>query len=522
MLYSEKCAGILLPLYSFPSPYGVGDLGQSAYDVIDWIQLAGFKVLQVLPLHPNGEGDSPYAPLSTNAGNPLFIGFDNFLSRGLITEEELAPLTRFSSISVNYDDLIPIKMAILRSVFLRWSFVASPDEYQSFESFNSRTSWWLQQFADYMVLKEHFGGPYWTWPEQLRLGNPEAISNELCQHSESLEFQFWLQWIFFTQWELFRGYANKQGVGILGDVPLYVSPDSVEAWSDKKVLSQDEVAGVPPDSFQPETGQLWNNPVYQWETNKDLVMEWWITRMRWLSTLYDGVRIDHFRGIIEAWAVPKGSDTAQNGHWMSVPGFELMENLVSTLGNSMQYIAEDLGVLSPETARAVESLRALYSIPGIAVVALHGFDGSPDNPSHPWVLEVKPYNDRIAVTSTHDDNTVVGWWCEEASADTKMWVGWHHDHIVGHNDQNRPDLPGNGYQTPPGWVVCEIVAHTPCEFAVFRWQDILNLSAEYRDNRPGTAAGNWRPRVPNGSLSPELALAIRSLLVATSRLPGER
>ena len=250
MLYSEKCAGILLPLYSFPSPYGVGDLGQSAYDVIDWIQLAGFKVLQVLPLHPNGEGDSPYAPLSTNAGNPLFIGFDNFLSKDLITEEELAPLTRFSSISVNYDDLIPIKMAILRRVFLRWSFAASPDEYQAFESFNSRTSWWLQQFADYMVLKEHFGGPYWTWPEQLRLGNPEAISNEVCQHSESLEFQFWLQWIFFTQWELFRGYANKQGVGILGDVPLYVSPDSVEAWSDKKVLSQDKVAGVPPDSFQ--------------------------------------------------------------------------------------------------------------------------------------------------------------------------------------------------------------------------------------------------------------------------------
>jgi 4-alpha-glucanotransferase len=452
----------------------------------------------------------------------LFIGFDQFLLRDFITQEELAPLSGLSPIAIDYGSLIPIKIELLRRVFSRWSVAVTESERQSFEIFKVRTHWWLPQYAAYMVLKEQFGGPYWGWPVELRLFDQEVIFNEVSRHTESLEFQFWLQWIFFNQWKLFRGYANKLGVKILGDVPLYVSPDSVEGWSDRNVLSQHEVAGVPPDSFQPETGQLWNNPVYQWETNKDLVMQWWVTRMGWLSNLYDGVRIDHFRGIIEAWAVPKGSVTARYGRWMRVPGFELMNNLASALGDSIQYIAEDLGEISAETAREVERLRALYSIPGIAVVALHGFDGSPDNPFHPWTLQARQYNDRVAVTSTHDDNTVVGWWSGEAGDNTKMWVAAHHDFVAGHNYGNRPHLTGDGQRIFPGWAVCEMVAYTPCEFVVLRWQDLLNLTAGYRDNRPGTVVGNWRPRVLDNALSQELAAAIRALLYATQRLPGER
>lgn len=522
MLYSERCAGILLPLYSFPSPYGIGDLSQSAYRVIEWIRAAGFKVLQVLPLHPTGFGDSPYGPVSTYAGNPLFIGFDGFLTSGLTSHEELIPLRELSQISIDYGILVPMKMGILRRIFSRWSVVASEEEHQALETFKTRTHWWLPQYAAYMVLKEELGGPYWSWPLELRLFDQSAIFEYLSHHSESLAFHYWLQWTFFSQWELFRGYSNQLGVRILGDVPLYVSPDSVEAWSDRNVLSQHEVAGVPPDSFQPETGQLWNNPVYQWETNKDLVMQWWISRMKWLGNLYDGVRIDHFRGLIEAWAVPKGSLTAKYGRWMRVPGFELMYNLMSALGNSMQYIAEDLGEISPETAQEVEFLRAVYSIPGIAVVALHGFDGSPGNPYHPWTLQAKRYNDRIAITSTHDDNTVVGWWFGEAGNSTRMWVAAHHDFVAGHRYNDRPHLRGYGNPIYPGWAVCEIVAYTPCEFAVFRWQDLLNLSAGYRDNRPGSAVGNWTPRVLDSVLSQELAAEIKMLLHATWRLPGER
>ena len=522
MLYSQRCAGILLPLYAFPSPYGIGDLGQSAFEVIKWVRDAGFKVLQVLPLHPTGFGDCPYSPLSTYAGNPLFIGFDSFLFRGLVTLDELGPLLEMSQTHINYGVLVPLKLKLLKLIFSRWSVVATNEERQSLQIFQSRTNWWLNQYTAYTVLKEKFNEPWWSWPVELRLPNQDVVLQVISANAESSEFQVWVQWIFFSQWEIFREYANALGVKILGDVPLYVSPDSVEAWCDKNVLSQDEVAGVPPDFFQPETGQLWNNPVYQWENNHDLVMQWWITRMRWLSNLYDGVRIDHFRGIIEAWAVPKGSSTARYGRWMRVPGFELMANLVATLGDSMQYIAEDLGGISPETAREIEQLRALYSIPGMAVVALHGFDGSMNNPFHPWSLQSKHDNDRMAITSTHDDNTVVGWWFGEASNDTKNWLAAHHDFVAGYKYRNRPHLPGHGKRIVPGWAVCEVVAHTSCRFAVLRWQDLLNLSAAYRDNRPGTVDGNWTPRVLEGAFSQELAIAIKNLLDSSGRLSNER
>ncbi len=506
MFLQYRSAGILLPITSFPSEFGIGDLEGSAKAIVDWVSEAGFSYLQVLPINPTGYGDCPYAPLSVFAGNISLIGLDAFLSKGLLTEKDVAELRSCPAELVDYGKIIPLKLEALKVAHGRWCSHSSENEKSRLDQFCQEQESWLSPFAVFMAQKRLTPSAWWDWKdESLKDCTAHAIETFETAHRDEVHFDKWTQWIFFNQWLALKDYANSRGIKIIGDAPLYVSPDSVDAWAYRDVLSN-EVAGVPPDRHQASTGQLWNNPVYAWEHNKAGVFEWWLRRLEWLSSLFDVVRLDHFRGLLEAWAVPSGSSTAVHGRWIEVPGYELLERAKKRLGGSIHCIAEDLGEMNDEQVRRLSDFRRAFEIPGIALTAIYGFDGNSENPFHPEALARNHAWDKVPVSSTHDDNTVNGWWQAEAHHDVRERVRAYHWNLL-HRNLN-----------DPGWSACEIVLHTASTLAILRWQDIFNLPAHYRDNVPGVASGNWTVRVPQRLLSKTNAWRIRELIQQSGRV----
>ena len=489
----ERSAGILLPVFSLPGAYGIGTLGREARAFIDFLHTAGQRWWQVLPVGPTGAGDSPYTSVSTFAGNPLLIDPEDLADRGLLTKEDLAAAELPWSPSVDYGAVYARREALLRRAFSRLSGA----EAQKVRDFAAQRPW-LREYALYRALKTRFHEAAWTdWPDRaLRDHEAAAVGAARRELAEEIACHEAVQFWFFSQWEAMKQYANGLGVKIIGDLPIYVSLDSADVWSERKEFLLDgdglpaRVAGVPPDYFS-EEGQLWGNPLYDWAAMKADGFGWWIRRVEGASHLYDAIRIDHFRAFESYWSVPAGAESAKEGRWEKGPGMDLLGVLTGWFPN-ITYIAEDLGLLTPE----VHQLRERAGLPGMKVLEF-AFSG-PDNAylPHHYTSPVC-----ICYAGTHDNDTALGWY-DHAGAAERAYAERY--------------LAVSGRENVGRALLRCGMASTAALF-VAQMQDYLGLGSEGRINVPGVAEGNWRWRMAPGAAADELAAEIRALTGTYSR-----
>ena len=413
----RRSAGILLPIFSLPSDYGIGSLGKEARAFADFLHAAGQSWWQILPVGPTGEGNSPYTSMSTFAGNPLFIDLDLLAADGLLDRSDLTAAKVPAGDQIEYNALHKTREALLRKAFRR----AKGKEDKEVRTFTERNPW-AREYALYRAAKTHFDGkPWYDWPDEaLRRHESAAVERWREKLAEEVSFHTYIQYWFFTQWESLKQYANSLGIQIIGDLPIYVSLDSSDVWAEREQFLLDgegkpsKVAGVPPDYFS-EDGQLWGNPLYDWAAMKRDGFGWWIRRVEGASKLFDAIRIDHFRGLESYWAVPADAGTAKVGQWEKGPGMDLLRVLTSWF-SGITYIAEDLGILTD----AVHDLRNESGLPGMKVLEF-AFSG-PDNAYLPH--NYQPHC--ICYTGTHDNDTAVGWYThatEEEKKFAKVYLG---------------------------------------------------------------------------------------------------
>ena len=490
----KRSCGILLPVFALPSPYGIGTLGQAAYDFVDFLRQAGQSWWQMLPLGPTGYGDSPYQSFSSYAGNPYFIDLDLLRRDGLLTAQEICSLAWGSDPArVDYAALYENRFVLLQKAAER-GWARDRAEVQLFARQNAQ---WLPDYALYMAVKRHFDEKPWTqWPDEaIRLRKPEAMAQYRQMLAGDIRMFTYSQFLFFRQWNALRAYAHEQGVGIIGDLPIYVSMDSADVWAEPAFFQLDsdgyptETAGVPPDCFSRD-GQLWGNPLYRWEAMKADGYGWWIRRVDGAAKLYDMLRIDHFRGFESYWAVPYGDTTAKNGHWVKGPGMDLVQVLLNWFPQ-MQFIAEDLGFLTPE----VRKLLADSGLPGMKVLEF-AFDSR--EPSNYLPHLYTPHC--VCYTGTHD-NAPLPAWKEEADPDDLALAVQY----LGLNEEE-------GFH----WGVLRGGMSSVAELFVAQMQDYLGLGAESRINTPGEPVGNWQWRLLPG----QLTAALSRRMVHMARLYG--
>ena len=489
----RRSAGILLPIFSLPSDYGIGSLGKEARAFADFLHDAGQSWWQILPVGPVGSGNSPYASPSTFAGNPLFIDLDALGAEGLLTAAELAAARVPSTDKVDYETLKATREPLLRKAFSRMS----PEGLAAVEAFAAQNPW-VREYALYCAARAHFGGAAWyDWPDEgLRRHEPWALGTWRETLRDEVAFHTCVQYWFFTQWAALKNYVNDLGIRIIGDIPIYVSLDSADVWSEREQFLLDsegrpsQVAGVPPDYFSAD-GQLWGNPLYDWAAMKRDGFGWWIRRVDGAIRLFDTIRIDHFRGLESYWAVPAGAETAKVGHWEKGPGMDLLRVLTSWFWYAdVQYIAEDLGLLTD----AVHELREEAGLPGMKVLEF-AFSG-PDNAYLPH--HYQPHC--ICYTGTHDNDTVVGWYTHAGEQERSFAEGYLG--ASGAEDVRKALLRcGQG---------------SVAELFVAQMQDYLGLGSEARINVPGVAEDNWRWRM-TGLPGAALAAEIRDLTARYSR-----
>ncbi|HBF88935.1 MAG TPA: 4-alpha-glucanotransferase [Bacteroidales bacterium] len=487
----ERSSGILLHITSLPNKFGIGSLGREAFDFIDFLKESGQSLWQILPMGPTGYGDSPYQCFSAFAGNALLIDIDNLIERKLLNRDDVAIIPEFSNDIVEYDRVREYKNKLFETAFLNFTEFADLEEQAEFEAFCIKNSEWLDDFSLFMSLKEHFNlKPWYEWNEAIKIRKSKDLNKLKIELEERIEFYKYLQFLFFVQWSDLKKYANESGVRIIGDIPLYVSLDSVEAWANPELFLFDEdrnptfVAGVPPDYFS-ETGQLWGNPIYDWKKHKRTNFRWWINRVKANLEMYDIIRIDHFRGLVAYWSIPFGEETAINGTWVDAPGKELFTALKNEMGD-LPIIAEDLGVITDD----VVELREKFALPGMKILQF-AFDASEENNYLPHTYD----KNCVVYTGTHDNDTT---------------LGWH----LSTNDINR-----NFAREYLG--ICEFEHEIVWKFIIEAWksvaniaivpmQDILNLDSECRTNIPGTSSGNWKWRY-NETISSEIIEKLKKL-----------
>lgn len=484
--YIKRSSGILMPLFSLPSPYGIGTLGQSAREFLNFLSDAGQSWWQILPVGPTSYGDSPYQSLSTYAGNPYLIDLDILKDDGLITEQEITQLYWGDNPEkVDYGALYQNRFILLQKATDR-GFDRDRQKVADFETQNSD---WLPDYALFMALKRHFGMRSWLeWPdEDVRLRKPEALNKYREELKEDIKLFTYIQFIFFNQWNALRDYAHQKGIGIIGDIPIYVALDSVDVWASPESFMLDEhgfpseVAGVPPDYFTAE-GQLWGNPLYNYEAMKQDGYGWWTRRIGGASKIYDVIRIDHFRGFESYWAVPYGEKTAVNGHWVKGPGMSLVGELKNRFPH-IQFIAEDLGYPSPEVVQLLND----SDFPGMKVLEF-AFDSRDSSNYLPHAYT----HNCVCYSGTHDNDTLKGWLQKINSDDHKMAVEY-----LGLND-------AEGYI----WGILRGGMSSVARLFVAQMQDYLELDNFARMNTPGNPEGNWRWRMLPGKTTPELAQKI--------------
>jgi 4-alpha-glucanotransferase len=493
-----RSSGLLLHVTSLPSPYGIGDVGPAALAWIDCLQQAGQSWWQALPLGPTGYANSPYQPLSSFAGNELAISPDWLIEDCLLKASECQP-GAFSQHETDYDAVIPFKHKLLETAWTHFKADARPDLRSAFERFCNTQAHWLDDYALFSALKSRFGGAYYLeWPAELVQREPAALGSARNELADQVELASFAQFVLFRQADRLKEYAHSKGVQLIGDLPFFVSSDSSDVWANPELFLLDErrrprfVAGVPPDYFS-ATGQLWGNPIYDWDALGKAGYGWWICRLRSLLKHIDVIRLDHFRAFTAAWHVPAGAQTAESGKWRPGPGAEFFEGVQRELG-SLPFIAEDLGLITPD----VYALRDQFHLPGMRVLQF-AFDGHADNPH----LPDNYVTDTVAYTGTHDNPTTRGWY-EDLQDDQRRNL-WKY--------LKRP--PGNSDQAAP--ALMSLAWSSKAALAIAPLQDLLNLGNEARMNVPGRAGGNWRWRFTEDMLSGQAFEWVRDLTKSTSR-----
>jgi len=496
-----RASGLLLHVTSLPSPYGIGDLGPAAFRWIDRLHEAGQSWWQALPLGPTGYGDSPYQPLSSFAGSGLLVSPAGLIEEGLLQASDCEGQP-FSASVVDYNRVISFKHRLLDKIWTYFNDAAPAQVRSAFEEFRVSQKHWLEDYALFRALKARYkGAHYLEWPSELVQRKSAALTQARRELSTRIDQICLAQFALFRQWARLKSYAHARGVRLIGDLPFFVSSDSSDVWMNPELFLLDEhsrprfVAGVPPDYFS-ATGQLWGNPVYDWEALRRTGYRWWIDRIRAVLAQVDVIRLDHFRAFCAAWHVPAGALTAQRGQWVPGPGAEFFRAVEGELGG-LPFIAEDLGVITPD----VSGLRDRFEMPGTKVLQF-AFDGSRDNQHLP---DHFPSN-AVVYTGTHDNNTSRGWY--EALPEYQRQQFWQY--------LKRPT--GDSSEAAPGLM--HLAWSSPAALAMAPLQDLLSLGAEARMNTPGRPDGNWRWRCTEEMLSSPAFERVRSLTDKSSRLPG--
>jgi len=490
----QRSAGILLPISSLPSEYGIGCFDKAAYAFVDFLKDAGQSYWQILPLGPTSYGDSPYQSFSTFAGNPYFISLDALCEEQLLTQEECEAAALPDTDSIDYSGLYKTRFALLRKAYGR---MKDHDAVLRFAASQP----WLEDYALFMALKDHFGGVSWEhWDDAIRLRSEDALKQWREKLAKEIGFYQFLQYQFFRQWNKLKAYANANGIRIIGDIPIYVAFDSADAWANPKLFQLDEtglpkaVAGCPPDGFAAD-GQLWGNPLYDWAYHKSTGYAWWIERLRQCFALYDVVRIDHFRGFDEYYAIPYGDKTAKNGHWEQGPGMDLFCAVEATLGKR-EVIAEDLGFMTDSVRRLVRE----SGFPNMKVLEF-AFD-SRDTGSRNDYLPHNYDENCVAYTGTHDNQTIAAWFQTITEEERSM----AREYLC---DAYTPEEKLHG-------VFISLIMRSRAKLCVIPMQDWLGLDDRSRINVPSTVGTNWKWRLLPTELSDTLKEEIRK----TTRIYG--
>lgn len=476
-------SGILLPIASLPSKYGIGSFSKYAYQFIDQLKKAGQKYWQILPLGPTGYGDSPYQSFSTFAGSPYLIDLEALIEQGYLTREECDAYD-FGDDSryVDYKKIYLSRFKVLRIAYER----SRISENQKFLQFNKENSYWLDDYALYMAIKNHFSDNSWAlWDDNIRMRDEDTIEKYRKELADEIMFYQFQQFIFIEQWLKLKNYANEAGIKIIGDIPIYVAFDSADSWSHPELFQFNEdrqptsVAGCPPDAFSP-TGQLWGNPLYDWDYHKKTSYSWWVQRIAYSFKLYDAIRIDHFRGFDEYYSIPYGSTTAEGGTWKKGPGYDIFREINEQLGD-LEIIAEDLGFLTESVLKLLE--RTGY--PGMKIIEF-AFDSREESDYMPHNYD-KNY---VVYTHTHDNETIVGWYKNLNPQDRQLAINY-----LDIDTEKDKDIH---------WKFIRLALSSVAKTAIIPIQDYLGLGNEARINRPSTLGDNWKWRLLENEITDEL------------------
>lgn len=490
----KRSSGILLHLSSLPSPYGIGNMGQAAREFIDFLVAAGQRYWQLLPISPTGYGDSPYQSASTFAGNPYFIDPDQLMQQGLLMPEEVDLAWSDSADQADYGRLYAERLPMLRKAFARSA------SGEALDAFCAAEAGWLEDYALFMAVKGHFGGKSWVdWDADIRTRKPAALRRYRQLLAEEIQFQKWLQFCFFSQWQSLRRYAAEKGIAIIGDIPIYVPLDSADVWSDPSSFQLNRlrrprvVAGCPPDAFTRD-GQYWGNPIYDWEGMEADGFSWWIRRIGAAVRFFDVVRIDHFRGIESYWSIPAHHKTARHGKWVKGPGMALIRAIREAYPHA-QFIAEDLGYLTPEVHALVEN----SGFPSMKVLEF-AFDSREPSNYLPHVYQ----ENCVCYTGTHDNPPLQQWYAESSEDDLDRSFARMYMKITEGEDFCK--------------AIIKLGMASKADLFMVQMQDYLGLGAESRMNQPGVLNGrNWRWRMLPGAADDVLAQQIAALTKANDR-----
>lgn len=486
-----RASGILLHPTSLPGEFGIGDLGAEAYNFVDFLNEARQTYWQILPLGPTGYGDSPYQGYSAFAGNTNLISPQKLVAENLLTEEEINQKPDFPAERIDFGGVIEWKNQILAKAYENFRKASDFDLFREFEAFIRDFSWWLDDYALFQAIRRSCGEkPWYEWETTLKLRDGAVLQKAKESLSAEIEAQKFYQFLFFKQWLELKIYANEKGIKIIGDVPIFVALNSADVWQSPSEFklnadgSPKVVAGVPPDYFS-KTGQLWGNPIYDWEKMRADDFRWWIKRVEFTLKTVDIVRVDHFRGFVACWEIPATDKTAENGSWIAVPGRELFTALRNEFGENLPLMAEDLGMITPE----VEELRDSFHLPGMKILQ-YAFGGD----EHNSYLPHNYIQNCVAYTGTHDNDTVVGWFASASEREREFCFKY---------------LNSNGREIH--WDFIRAVFESVANTAIIPLQDILGLGAEARMNLPASKSGNWNWRCREDDFSGNLIKRLNEL-----------
>lgn len=504
---STRASGVLLHPTSLPGPYGTGDLGPAAREFVDFLAASAQRWWQMLPVAPMGPGDSPYAAPSAFAGNPLLLSLEDVAKTGLLTRREVAPPRGLAAGRAKFGAAWAFKEPLLRRAFDRFSKDADEAERQAFDGFRAGAACWLPDYALFAALKGLHGGKAWSdWDRSLRLRDREALAGARTSHADEVRFHEFLQFLFDRQWQALRTRANGRGIGLIGDLPIFVARDSADVWANPEVFELDaegmplRVAGVPPDYFS-ATGQLWGNPVYRWDVLREHGYGWWVGRLRSTYQRFDAVRIDHFIGFSRFYAIPAGEKTAVNGKYEPGPGADFFERVLAALG-PVALIAEDLGTVTPE----VKALRDQFGFPGMRVLQF-AFSTDGESPSY---LPHNHVRRCVVYTGTHDNDTSAGWYRTTEYRNARERKRGEAERAL-----CRRYAASDGREIH--WDLIRLGMASVADTAIFPAQDLLGLGSDARMNLPGTADGNWSWRLRAGQLGPRVAKRLADMTCTYGR-----